>query len=190
MPHLTEKLAEFIFKELSTEEMHAAQRHLAACSSCRQEVEQFQRMHWMLRASSPDTEPPRRLIFEFEKHGGMAWIWRWLAPMAASAAVALAIVYFGSPVQPPPQVVDRRLEQPVPAVQPVDYPKMMDELRAADRQWLENELKKRDLLRTRELERLRGDVAALDNYQRRIEREMWENARDVQLLAAKTDARE
>ena len=66
MSHLNEKIAEFIFGELSEQEMADAQRHLAQCSDCREQVEQFQTTYAMLK-SSPDAEPPRRILFEFEK---------------------------------------------------------------------------------------------------------------------------
>ena len=41
MSHLSGKLAEFIFEELSASEMAETKRHVAECSDCREQVEQF-----------------------------------------------------------------------------------------------------------------------------------------------------
>src|SRR5436190_23660522 len=103
MTHLTDKIAEFVFGELSASEMTEGQRHLAQCPDCRQQVERFQGTYAMLK-TSPDTEPPRRVLFEFEKRPTSAWIWRWLAPMATSAAVAVAIVTLTP--RPQPQIIE------------------------------------------------------------------------------------
>jgi len=186
MTHINEKIAEFVFQDLSAQEMAEARIHVAECSACREQVAQFQSTYAMLK-TSPDVEPPRRILFEFEKPVVASWIWRWLAPMAASAAVALAVVHFAP--QPQPQIVERVIQQPAaqPAAQPVDYQKIIDELRASQEVWLANELKKRDSANGQEIRRLHSEVAALDYYQRKIERENWDTARDVQLLAAKTD---
>src|SRR5580692_2320856 len=140
MSHLSERIAEFVFEELSAPEMTEAKRHLAECADCREQVDRFQTTHAMLRTST-DIEPPRRIMFEFEKPRAAAWIWRWLAPMAASAGVAIAIVSFAP--RPQPQIVERIVQQqaaaqPVPAAaQPADYQKIISEL---------NELKKRDAM--------------------------------------------
>src|SRR5262249_4245965 len=158
---------------------------------CRAQVEQFHLTHSLLK-TSPDVDPPRRILFEFEKPYISHWLWRWLAPMAASAAIALAVVTFVPRPQPQPQVIERFVQQPsaAPAAQPVDYQKIIDGLRTSDRAWLESELKKRAVLQTKEIERLRGQVATLDYYQQEIERAVGVNAADVQLLAAKTEPRE
>jgi anti-sigma-K factor RskA len=177
MPHLTEKVAEFIFGELSAQEMAEAQRHLTQCSDCRQQVEQFQTTYAMLK-TSPDVEPPRRVLFEFEKPRASAWIWRWLAPMAASAAVAALVVTFTPRPQQPPQVIERVIQQQASApaqAQSVDYQKIIDGLR--------EEIKQRDAAQARQLQEMRHDVALLDKNQRDVEKETWENASSIQLLA-------
>src|SRR5580765_1837937 len=136
MAHLTEKVAEFIFGELSAQEMADAQRHLTQCAGCRQEVEQFQTTYAMLKTSQ-DAEPPRRIMFEFEKPRTAAWIWRWLAPMAASAAVAALVVTFTPRPQQPPQVIERQVVQQqasAPQAQPVDYQKIINDLREEKKQ--------------------------------------------------------
>jgi hypothetical protein len=190
MEHLSDKIAEFVFEELSPSDMITANRHVAECPPCRIELEQFQQTHAMLKTSS-DVEPPRRIIFEVEKPRVIPWVWRWLAPMAASAAVALAVVQLSPRPQPQPQIVERVVVQPQaeqPAAQPVDYQKIIAELRSSERLWLANELKKHDSAQQREIQRVRGDLAFLDTYQRAAYREMAENSAAIQLLAQK-DAR-
>lgn len=190
MSHLSEKIAEFVFGELSASEMTEAKRHLAECSPCRAELEQFQRTHAMLKAS-PDVEPPRRIIFEVEKTPVLAWVWRWVAPMAASAAVALAIVMLApAPVQPPtimpPPTVGAVSDRPgrsesAPAAA-VDYQKIET--------WLTAELNRRDATQTKELQRIRGELALLDSVQRSVYRDILENSSAIQLLAQKSDSQE
>ena len=190
MNHIKDKIAEFVFEELPAQEMKAANAHLAECSGCREQVEQFQSIHARLK-TSPDLEPPRRILFEFEKPQVSSWMWRWLAPMAASAAVSLAVVNLAAPRQTPPQVIERVVQQPAPApaAQPINYQQIIDQLQAADRAWLENELKKRDAAQAKELQRVRAEVDNVAFYQRIVDRDTQENKRDIQLVAAKTDGR-
>src|SRR5262245_35347463 len=185
MTHITDKIADFVFQELPAQELSQVEEHIGKCSFCRKQVEEFKATVSMLKAS-PEIEPPRNIYFEFEKRRAASWLWRWVAPMAASAAIALAIVNF---VPREVRVVERVVDQPVmqPAAQPIDYQKILNELRASEQLWLENELQKRDASQGKEVQRLRGELAALDYYQHALQRETWENARDVQLLAAKTD---
>src|ERR1051326_8908330 len=150
MSHLTEKVAEFVFGDLSAREMAEAQRHLTQCSDCRQDVEQFQTTYAVLK-TSPDVEPPRRILFEFEKPRAAGWIWRWLAPMTASAAVAALVVTFTPRPQQPPQIVERVVQQQssAPQAQAVDYQKTIDDLR--------EEIKQRDAAQARQLQEVRHD---------------------------------
>ena len=172
MPHLTEKIAEFSFGELSAQEMADAQRHLTQCPDCRQQVDQFQTTYAMLN-TSPEVEPPRPILFEFEKPRTSTWIWRWLAPMAASAAVAALVVTFTPRPQQPPQIIERvvREQASAPPAQPVDYQKIIDNLR--------EELQQRDAGHAKQIQVLRSELAALDYDQRRIEREQWELAKNT-----------
>ncbi len=182
--HLSERLAEFVLGELSISEMEQGHRHLKECPDCRREVEQFQRIHAMLK-SSPDVEPQRRIIFEAEKPSFVPWVRRWLAPMAASAAVALAVVSFAP--QREPQIVERVVQQPPSApaaVQPVDYEKIISELRASEQAWLAGELSRQAATRTRELQRVRGELAWLQVYQERLGRDNLQNQASIQYLVA------
>jgi hypothetical protein len=182
MSHLGEKLAEFVFEELSTPEMAEAQRHVAGCLDCSEQVEQFRMTHVMLR-TSVDVEPPRPIMFEFEKPRTMSWMWRWLAPMTASAAVALAVVSLFP--RPPAQIVERVVQQQVAAqpsqvtpvsAEPVDYQKLQE--------WLTAELNKRDVAQGKDLQRVSGEVVELYKMQRADYRQ---TEGEIQYFAAKSE---
>lgn len=187
--HLTERIAEFVFGELSEVETAEGRRHLTDCAACRLQVEQFQHTHAMLKTSA-EVEPPRRIIFEAEKGRFTPWVWRWLAPMAASAAVALAVVTLA----PQPPVVERFVQQPAPtaaaAAQPVDYEKVISDLRAEQQTWLAGELQKRDAAQAKEFQRVRGEIDWLAGVQRAAYRETADVQRSIQLLAQATVVRE
>jgi hypothetical protein len=76
-----------------------------------------------------------------------------------------------------PQVIEKVVQQQAsaPQAQPVDYQKIIDDLRA--------EIEQRDAAQGREIQQMRHDVALLDNYQRDVERETWDNASSIQQLA-------
>ena len=160
-------------------ELAEARRHLAQCAGCRAEVNQFQMTHAMLKTSA-DVEPPRRIMFEFEKPRVASGMWRLLAPMAASAAVALAVVNFAPRPQSQPQIVERIVQQPVTAqpapaaAPPADYQKILGEL---------NELKKRDAMHAKEIQQVNSALAWLDKYQHVFYRETEQNGADIQMLA-------
>ena len=183
--HISERIADFVFEELPAAEMVETRQHLTQCFGCREQVEQFQMTHAMLK-SSPDAEPPRPIMFEFDKPRTASWIWRWLGPMAVSATVALAVVNFAP--RPQPQIVERLVQQQAPpqpgsvAAQPVDYEKIQI--------WLASEVSRQTAAQVKEVQRMRGELALLDRYQREMERETIENGSSIQLLAQKTDSRE
>lgn len=184
-PHVSEKLAEFVFEELSAAEMIEARRHLSQCPDCHEQVEQFQVTNSLLR-TSVDVEAPRRIMFEFEKPRASAWIWRWLAPMAASAAVAFAVVSLTP--RPAPQIVERVVQQPAAAqaarpvaAEPVDYQKI--------EAWLTNELQKRDTAQAKELLRVKSDIAWLEKYQDVISTQAEKNVAQISYLASLTGAK-
>jgi len=89
MSHITERLAEFIFEELPATEMAEARRHLAECANCRDQVNRFQQTISMLQ-TSPVLEPPRNIVFEFQKPARR--FWRWFPAAAAVAAVLLMVI--------------------------------------------------------------------------------------------------
>jgi len=90
MSHVTEKLAEFIFEELPPQEMTEAKRHLTECANCREQVDRFQNTLTMLQAA-PDLEPPRNIVFEFEKPAASRF-WRWFPAATALAAVLVMMI--------------------------------------------------------------------------------------------------
>src|SRR3954462_3585587 len=94
MSHVNEKVAEFVFGELPAGEMAEAKRHLALCSDCRLQVEQFQQTHAMLK-TSPDLDAPRHIVFDFEKPR-VRRMWRWLpAGVAVAALLVMAVALAG-----------------------------------------------------------------------------------------------
>src|SRR5262252_1806750 len=94
MAHLDERLTDFVFGELSGNEMEEARRHVVACADCRKQVEQFQATRSLLKMA-PDTEPTRHIVFDFEKRRPM---WAWLVPAAVAAAIILAVL-IATPMQ-------------------------------------------------------------------------------------------
>ncbi len=185
MSHLTDRIAEFVFNELSPSEMEQSRRHLSECADCRQQVDEFERTHRYLKAS-PDVEPPRRIIFEAERRVFAPFLWRWAAPMAASAAVAFAVLM----AAPKPQSIERVVVREQPVVQSVDYQKIIDDLRASQLEWLQAEFRKRGIEESKNLERLRGELAYLESLQRAAYKETVENASSIQLLAQRSERQE
>jgi anti-sigma factor RsiW len=90
MAHVTEKLAEFIFEELPAQEMAQARQHLSECSNCREQVERFQQTMSLLQAS-PDLEPPRNIVFDFEKPVARRFR-QWVPAFAALAALIVMTI--------------------------------------------------------------------------------------------------
>jgi hypothetical protein len=192
MAHLNERLADFFYEELPATEMVEARRHVAECGECRVQVQLFERTHLALK-SSPDVEPPRRVVFAPpERTARWAVLdWRFLAPMAtAFAALVLAIMPASSPA---PTVAPVAVTAPAsaPVVQPVatpavDYDRIVDQVRQSERAWFQEQLAKRD----REIRQLEGQLAYYESYQRTVMKETWENASSIQLLAQRASSRD
>ena len=182
MTHLGERITDFVFEELSAGEMAEGRRHVAECAECRRQVEQFGRTLAMLKAL-PDVDPPRRIVFEVEKPKFASLFWRWVAPTATAAAVAMAITTFAPPRQP----IERVIVQQQPAAQTIDYERIINELKASQQAWLVNEFKKRDAEQSRGIQQLRGEVSYTETLQRAMWKETIENASSIQLLAQKRE---
>jgi anti-sigma factor RsiW len=90
MSHVTEILAEFVFEELSAPEMAEARQHIAACDECKNRVEQFQHTLVLLKAA-PEVDPPRNIVFEFDKRPARRF-WQWMPAAVAVAALLLITV--------------------------------------------------------------------------------------------------
>jgi hypothetical protein len=189
MSHLTNKIAEFIFEDLSAHEMAEARRHLAECSDCREQVEQFQRTHAMLRAL-PDLDPPRRIIFAPPERPAWQHVFagRLAMPLSAAVALIIAVLIALSPA-PAPLIVS----VPAPAApavdrvqaQEIDYDRIISELRQSERVWVAGELGKRD----KEIQRLQGELAYYEYVQKNVAKETWHNASSIQLLAQRSESR-
>ena len=199
MRHLGEQITDFVFGELSSTEMDEARRHVAECADCRTAVEQFQHTHAMLK-TSPDVEPPRRIVFEVEKRPSV-FAWRWLAPIGVAAALVIAIliaapmqiqwqesqmtITFGKlpaqPLQPPVAAVR------VPtSVQPIDYERIARDVAGSQQTWLASEFKKRDGAQVKETQRLRDQLVYIEAKQHAIEIRGIDNTATLQFLAQRS----
>jgi hypothetical protein len=192
MAHLNDKLADFFYEELPASEMVEARRHVAECGECRTQLQLFEKTHLALKAL-PEAEPPRRVVFAPGARPARWGVldWRFLAPMAAAvAALVLAVMPARSPAPAPvPVAVTAPASAPVvPQAQPqnIDYDRIVDQVRQADRAWFADQLAKRD----REIRQLEGQLAYYESYQRTIVKETMENASSIQLLAQRTPSQD
>jgi Tfp pilus assembly protein FimV len=184
MAHLNDRLAEFFYGELPASEMTEARRHVAECAECRGQVEQFQRTHLALRAS-PDLDPPRQIIFA-PPETRPAWAifdWRVFAPLSTAAAALVIALFVALSPQPaavtvsaPPAATSAPV---VVQAQEVDYERIVNEVRRSERAWTAGELEKRD----KEIQRLQGELAYYQSFQRAVMKGNWENGASIQLLA-------
>jgi hypothetical protein len=185
MAHLNDKIAEFFYQELPASEMVDARRHVAECGECRGQLEKFEKTHLALR-SSPDLELPHHIVFAPGERRSWWSLFDWRVAVPLSAAVAALIVAVLVALSPTPEPVTVLTSTPAPAVtQAGDYDKIIDEVRLSERQWLSNELAKRD----REIQRLQGELEYYVSYQRVVREETLRNASSIQLLAQRTESR-
>jgi hypothetical protein len=190
MAHLADKLAEFFYGELPPDEMSAARQHVQGCADCRGQVEQFQRIHLSLRAA-PDLDPPRGIVISApHRRSWFGWFdWRQVATAGTVAALIAGLVvgFFGgfSPVPAPVSISVPAAAPVVVQSEKIDYNRIVSEVQQADRSWLANELQKRD----QEIQRLRGELAYYETFQRTVMRETLENGSAIQLLAQRTESR-
>jgi hypothetical protein len=96
MTHLGDRITDFIFGELSATEMEELRRHVSECAECRSQVQQFEHTRAMLK-TSPDVDPPRRIVFEVERPASVRR-WQWLAPVGIAAAILLTVL-IAAPIQ-------------------------------------------------------------------------------------------
>jgi hypothetical protein len=185
MAHLNDKLAEFFYEELPASEMVEARRHVADCAVCRAEIQQFERTHLALKTSQ-DADLPRRIVFAPPERPARwpIWDWRVLAPLStAAAALVISLISVLSPAPAPLAVTPVPTTPPAVAVQAqataVDYDRIVAEVRQSDRDWLVEQLERRD----REIRQLQGQLAYYESFQRTVMKETLENASSIQLLA-------
>ena len=205
MSHLEDRLAEFVYEELTVSDMQEARQHVAQCLECQGRVSEFQRVQHALE-TVPDLEAPRRVVFvESRKSTAKRWLpLRWLVPYATAAALLLALVIAGPihfdrqesgmtiafgalPEAVPLQVAAQPI---VVEPQPVDYQQIVARVTAQQQAWLESELAERiqaiSVVNGREIQRLRAEMAYLYDLQRAAVRDTLENSSSIQLLAART----
>ena len=99
MSHLEDRLAEFVFEELPSEEMTTARRHVAQCLECQGRISDFQKIRHSLE-QLPDVDLPRRMVFVPEgpslKRSPRSWFsFAWAVPGAVAAALIVAVVLAG-----------------------------------------------------------------------------------------------
>lgn len=194
MQHLGERITDYIFGELPASEMAEAQRHLSQCADCAMAVEQFQHTHSMLKAS-PDLNPPRSVVFEFEKPATNRF-WKWVAPVAAAAVLLLGVallaqvhiqwkdsqltIAFGQilPPVPQPAVASQPLVVERAVTEPVDYARI--------EKWINDELRRKSAGQTKEILRLQGQLAYLESLQLVNERNIMATESSFQLLASRS----
>jgi len=187
MAHLADKLAEFFYGELPPDEMTAGRQHVEACSECRLQIEQFERIHLALRAA-PDVDPPRRVVVPLtDRRSWFPWFdWRQVAAASAAAALIAGLMVGFSPA-PAPVTISLPTAAPVVVQsEKIDYNRILNEVQQADRSWLAGELQKRD----QEILRLHGELAYYENFQRTVMKETLENGSAIQLLAQRTESRD
>jgi hypothetical protein len=187
MAHLKDKLAEFFYNELPAEEMTNGRRHVEECAECRLQLQEFERIHLVLR-SVPELDPPRNIVFsEPQRRPWFAWFdWRPIVASTVAAAIVAGIVVRFSPVPvPPTPLATASIAPPVVQAEKVDYDRIINDVRQSEREWVVRELQSRD----REIQLLRAEVAYYDSFQRAVMKETLENGSAIQLLAQRTEQR-
>ena len=188
MAHLEDKVADFFYGELSASEMGDARHHLTECADCRVQVANFERTHLALKAS-PDQDPPRHIVFAPPERRPWRSVLDWPAAVPALAAVAALIIAVMVAIRPVPSPASVSTPAPAPVVaqaQNVDYSRIIDDVRRSERAWLVGELEKRD----KQIQRLQGELAYYESFQRSVLKQTLENASSVQLLAQHTQSQD
>ena len=187
MAHLKDQLAEFFYNELPAAEMSDARRHLDECAECRLQLQEFERIHVLLR-TVPELDLPRNIVLpEPQRKPWFPWFdWRPIAASTVAAAIVAGIVVRFSLVPVPPTSVAKTfIAPPVVQAEKVDYDRIINDVRQSEREWVIHELQSRD----REIQQLRAEVAYYDSFQRAVMKETLENGSAIQLLAQRTEQR-
>jgi anti-sigma-K factor RskA len=126
-------LGAFVLGGLEPEEAAEIRRHLAFCSSCRNELQELEKINQALEAAPPSVDPPGYLKEEIlsrvrgegssssNKESSSAKNYRFILPTVAAALVTIVAlgIFFGL-----------QAESPVATVQLLPTPELRDELRA------------------------------------------------------------
>jgi hypothetical protein len=89
MSHITEKLTEFVFEELSPSEISEAKMHLNECAGCREDLARFQRTLLDLLSQG---QAPQNIIAQLQRDPELAEFAAYLAsfePRMVEVAVEL-----------------------------------------------------------------------------------------------------
>ncbi len=212
MSHLEDRLAEFVFEELSAGEMETARQHVARCMECQGRVAEFRGVRdWL--GQSPDVDVPRRTVFVPEaprKRFPSGWGLAWTVPTGLAAAVLLAVVWAG-PFQldwddaglriafgagADPEAVATALpaidydsldySQIEARIQPVVQARLESVLAERDAEWsrlLEARIEASEETRRLDLLRVRADMGNLYDGQRSVERDIFRQNAALQEFA-------
>jgi hypothetical protein len=110
------KLKDYFFGELGTEERHALEQHIAACTGCRDDLHALAVTRSAL-LSVPDDEPPRRIAFVSDKVFEPRWwqkLWTSGPQLGFASACMLAaaiLVHAYAPAKQQPQPVVAQIDQ-------------------------------------------------------------------------------
>ena len=202
MMHLNEKLAEYVYEELSAAEIAEARRHVAACAECKARVEEFERIHHALKAM-PDVDLPRRVVIApaAQARPRVFVPLRWLAPIGAAAALVLMLAVVG-PIHaewrdsqltiafgklPAPLSPAAGAVSPALVTQPIDYQRIADTVRAQQQVWLAQEVARLETklaaVNGKELNHVRSQLDFLEKWQQETWRGKEEITSSIQLLA-------
>ena len=226
MSHLDDRLAEFVFEELTAPEMEAARQHVAQCLECQGRVTGFRKVQYSLE-QLPDVDVPRRMVFVPSEPESITSIesktrWsplRWAIPSAMAAALVLAVVLGGSlrfernesgfvlalgSVSESIQSAElQAVVAEVPVVTTLDYAnldyaqivdRVREDIREEEEVWLRREIDSVmatmatvEAASDREIQRVRAELQYLSELQRVAQREYYQNASSIQLLAQRTE---
>ncbi len=216
MSHLEDRLAEFVFEELTESEMEAARQHVAQCLECQGHVAGFRKVQHSLE-QLPDMDVPRRMVFvPSAVESKRNWIpFAWGVPSAIAAALLLAVLITGGarferndsgfvvalgPVNESPENVQI---QPVVGETPdalaidyasLDYAQIIErirgDIREAEEAWLRAEIDRvigtLEEVNNREIQRVRAELQYLSVLQRAAQKDTYQNASYIQRLAQRT----
>src|SRR5436305_2909088 len=123
--------------------MSDARRHIEECSGCRLQLQQFEKLHTVLK-SAPDFDPPRSIVFSPPARKAVfAWFdWRSVAASMAAAALVAGIAIRLSPALPPtPAVVTTVAPPAIVQTEKIDYGQIINDMRQSERAWVVSELR-------------------------------------------------
>ncbi len=216
MSHLEDRLAEFVFEELTEPEMEAARQHVAQCLECQGRVAGFRKVQHSLE-QLPDVDLPRRMVFvPSESRSKPRWVpLAWGIPSAIAAVLLLAILISGGaslerndsgfvaalgPRSEAPQTVEiQPAVRETPVALTIDYAsldyqqiieRIRGDIREEEEAWLRAEIDRvvgaLEEVNGREIQRVRAELQYLSELQRAAQRETYQHASYIQRLAQRT----